>query len=101
MSILTIALCGVICGTNTWVDIENFGYSKREWLEKHLDLPYGIPSHDTFGCVFERLDAEQFQACFVEWMQSVNEHTHGQVLPIDASSCGAPTIKRMGRRQST
>ena len=47
--ILVIALCGVICGANNWVDIENFGKAKQEWLEKHLDMANGIPSHDTFG----------------------------------------------------
>lgn len=98
MSILTIALCGVICGANTWVDIENFGNSKREWLEKHLELPNGIPSHDTFGRVFERLDAEQFQTCFVEWMKVINEHTRGQVLPIDGKQLRRSHDKTNGKK---
>jgi DDE family transposase len=51
LSIITIALCGVICGADTWVDIEEFGKAKRAWLETFLELPNGIPSHDTFGRV--------------------------------------------------
>ena len=47
LSIITIALCAVICGADTWVDIEEFGYAKRAWLETFLDLANGIPSHDT------------------------------------------------------
>ena len=65
LAIITIALCAVICGADTWVDVEEFGYAKRGWLETFLDLPNGIPSHDTFGRVFARLDPEQFQACFL------------------------------------
>jgi hypothetical protein len=72
LAIITIALCAVICGADTWVDIEEFGYAKRAWLETFLDLPNGIPSHDTFGRVFARLDPEQFQACFLSWVQAIN-----------------------------
>src|SRR5947207_13623116 len=50
--IITIALCAVICGADTWVDVEEFGHAKRAWLETFLELPNGIPSHDTFGRVW-------------------------------------------------
>lgn len=83
MNILVIALCGVICGANTWVDIENFGHAKKAWLEEHLDLPHGIPSHDTFGRVFRQLEPDKFQTCFLTWMQAVGNLTQGQIIPID------------------
>jgi DDE family transposase len=51
LAISTIALCAVICGADTWVDVEEFGRAKRAWLETFLELPNGIPSHDTFGRV--------------------------------------------------
>ena len=59
--VIAIELCAVICGANGWTDIELFGKSKREWLETFLELPNGIPSHDTFGRVFGMLVAEQFE----------------------------------------
>ena len=83
MDIVTIALCGVIAGADSWVDVEAFGRRKAEWLRKMLDLPNGIPSHDTFGRVFARLDAQQFERCFTEWVLAVREVLQGDVVAID------------------
>jgi hypothetical protein len=63
-AIITIALGAVMCGADTWVDVEEFGQAKRTWLETFLDLPNGIASHDTFGRVFARLDPEQGHRVF-------------------------------------
>jgi hypothetical protein len=60
---LTIARCAVMCGADTWVEIEAWGRAKQAWLESFLCLPNGIPSHDTFGRVFARLNPEHFQPC--------------------------------------
>jgi predicted transposase YbfD/YdcC len=83
MDIIVIAICAVICGAETWVDIENFGKARIQWFKKFLELPNGIPSHDTFGRVFSLLNAEAFEACFFEWVQAVNQVTSGQVIAID------------------
>ena len=83
MDIVTIALCGVIAGADSWVDVEAFGKRKAEWLRKMLDLPNGIPSHDTFGRVFAKLDAQQFERCFTEWVLAVREVLQGDVVAID------------------
>lgn len=83
MDILVIAICAVICGAETWVDIENFGKARIEWFKKFLELPHGIPSHDTFGRVFDLLKAPAFEACFFDWVQAVNQITRGQVIAID------------------
>lgn len=76
--ILVIAVSAVICGAEGWTDIEEFGKSKEEWLRELIPLANGIPSHDTFSRVFERLDPEQFEACFLSWVQSLSSIT-GQV----------------------
>lgn len=55
---IVIAICAAICGADTWVDVETFGKAKRDWLHQFLELPHGIPSHDTFGRVFALLDQQ-------------------------------------------
>lgn len=69
LDIITIAICAVICGADDWVEMEQFGNDKRAFFEQFLMLPNGIPSHDTFGRVFARINPEQFQACFLKWVQ--------------------------------
>ena len=84
--ILTIAICAVICDADGWVDVENYGVSKHAWLTSFLALPNGIPSHDTFGRVFARIDPIQFQHCFMRWMRAMYQVTHGEVVPIDGKT---------------
>lgn len=83
IDILVIAICAVVCGAEDWPDVEAFGKAKETWLKQYLELPNGIPSHDTFGRVFARLDAEQFQTSFLKWVQAVMAVTDGQVVAVD------------------
>lgn len=83
INIITIAILGVICGADGWVDIERYGKAKQEWLGTFLDLSNGIPSHDTFGWVFRWLDAAAFQRQFVVWTQSLCQRTQGQLVSVD------------------
>ena len=83
LDIIIIAICGVICGAGSWVDIELFGKTKIDWLKTFLRLPNGIPSHDTFGRVFAALNPEEFESSFMEWVQAINQLTQGQVIAID------------------
>ena len=64
IDVVVVAICAVICGADSWVDVEMFGKSKKDWLSRLLELHNGIPSHDTFGRVFARLNSVQFDACF-------------------------------------
>ncbi len=86
IDIVTIAVCAVVCGADTWVDMALFGKSKKEWLSRILDLPNGIPSHDTFGRVLAMLDAKQFEASFIEWIRRVSQVTQGQIVAIDGKT---------------
>ena len=83
LDIVVIAICAIICGADDWVEVELFGNAKLPWLRTFLALPHGIPSHDTFGRDFARLNPEEFGRCFQEWVQAVYEITGGQVVPID------------------
>lgn len=76
----------MICDADGWVDVENYGVSKHAWLTSFLALPNGIPSHDTFGRVFARIDPIQFQHCFMRWMRAMYQVTHGEVVPIDGKT---------------
>ncbi len=86
IDMIVIAICAVICAADTWTDIEEFGHSKIEWLKTFLELPNGIPSHDTFGRVFSLLSAKTFQECFQSWVNGVFEVTGGQVIAIDGKT---------------
>lgn len=83
LDIVTIALCAVICGADTWVEVEAFGNAKRDWLHTFLALPHGIPSHDTFGRVFAALDPAQFETGFRSWVATVAQLTGGGVVAVD------------------
>src|SRR4030065_539950 len=82
LNILVIALCAVVAGADNWEDVEEFGKARIEWFQTFLELPNGIPSHDTFTRVFARLDPEQFQACFIRWMTAARKVIGGQVIAI-------------------
>lgn len=86
IDIIMVSICAVICGAESFVDISDFGAAKEGWFKSFLELPNGIPSHDTIGRVFSLLNPKQFQSSFSEWMQSVTKLTKGQVIAIDGKT---------------
>ncbi len=86
LDIIAITICGVICGAESWVEIEEYGVSKQEWLEKFLALPNGIPSRDTIRRLFAQLDPKQLQSCFLSWIKSIAQLTQGEVIAIDGKT---------------
>lgn len=101
INIITIALCAIIAGAEGWVDVENFGKQKQKWLGQFLDLKNGIPSHDTFGRVFARLDPEAFRESFLSWVKAIFEVTNGQVIAIDGKQLRRSHDKRLGKKAIT
>ncbi len=95
--IIIIAICGVICGAEGWVEIEEFGKAKEAWLTELLQLPNGIPSHDTFGRVFARLDPKQFEASFVEWAKGISQTVKG-VIAIDGKTLRRSHDRAAGKK---
>src|SRR5690606_18368170 len=98
IDIIAIAICAVICGAENWVDIELYGKSKLPCLKTFLELPNGIPSHDTFGRVFAKIDAQQFQLAFYEWVWAVNEIIAGKIINIDGKCLRGSDDQRLGKR---
>lgn len=86
IDIIVMAICAVVSGADTYEQIENFGKKRKRWLSKYLELPRGIPSHDTIGRVFERIDPGEFQCSFMHWIASVTQRTEGQVIAIDGKT---------------
>lgn len=86
IDILAITIAAVICGAEGWEDLEDFGECKKDWLKRFLELPNGIPSHDTFRRVISSIRPSEFQACFVDWVQSVFQVTEGEVIAIDGKT---------------
>ena len=97
LDILVLALCAILCGADSWVEVEDFGIAKLKWFRRFLPLPNGIPSHDTFGDVFARLEPQEFEACFLRWVQSTMEVTQGQVVAVDGKTLRRSHDKRAGK----
>jgi len=89
LDILVIALCTLLTGGEGFQDMELFGKSKRAWLQTFLALPHGIPSHDTFGRVFARLNPRRFQECFLSWTRAVAQLTQGTLISLDGKTVKA------------
>ncbi|MFI5333492.1 MAG: ISAs1 family transposase [Candidatus Babeliales bacterium] len=81
--IIFITIAAVLSGCEDWNDIELYGKAKEDWLKTFLQLPNGIPSHDTFNRVFAAIDPGALEKCFVEWVQQVAKISEGQIVSID------------------
>ena len=89
LDILVIALCTLLTGGEGFQDMELFGKSKLSWLQTFLALPHGIPSHDTFGRVFARLNPQRFQECFLSSTQAIAQLTEGALVSLDGKTVKA------------
>lgn len=98
LDIVVIAICATICGADGWEDVELFGETKEEWLKGLLELPHGPPSDDTYRRVFAALDAEEFQNCFMDWIEAVEELTQGQVIAVDGKTLRRSHDRSKGKK---
>ncbi len=96
VDVLTIAICGVVSGAEGWEHIEMFARIKEDWLRSFLELPNGIPSHDTIARVFRAIDPDQFQEVFTKWVGSIELKKEGKVVAIDGKSLRRSFDNSMG-----
>jgi predicted transposase YbfD/YdcC len=97
LDLIFIALCAVVSGANDCVAIEKFAKTKRDWLSKYVSFANGIPSHDTFSRLFATLDGEAVVACFLKWVEALEESTDGQLVAIDGKTARATLDRAKGK----
>jgi hypothetical protein len=84
--LVVLAVCAVVCGADGWVEVELFARSKFVWFKTFLDLPGGVPSHDTFNRVFARPDPDASEACFTAWAAALAGGSGGKLIAVDGKS---------------
>ena len=95
--ILVIALCAMLCGAEGFVDFEDFGNARRDWFLTMLELPNGIPSHDTFRRVFALLDPKEFSECFRNWTEGVRKFIQREIVALDGKTLKGSQQRSKGR----
>jgi predicted transposase YbfD/YdcC len=83
IDIITISICAVVCGADGWGEIEMYGIARKKWLGTFLELPNGIPSHDTFGRVFSQINPDEFNKSFLNWVKGISKITAGEIIAFD------------------
>ncbi len=86
IDLLTIAICTLLCGGESFNDMEDFGLAKHDWFKTFLTLRHGIPSHDTFNRLFAALDPQAFGECFVRWTQSLRQAVAQEIVALDGKA---------------
>jgi predicted transposase YbfD/YdcC len=84
--VLAIAICALLCGADSFEDMEVFGEAKSDWFATFLELPHGIPSHDTFNRVFAAIDPEKFLECFMRWTQGLRSAIAEEIVALDGKA---------------
>lgn len=86
LDIITISICAITSGASGFSQIQEFGKAKYEWFKEFLELPHGIPSHDTIGRIFARLDPNELREAFIDWVSAISSLVVGEVIPIDGKT---------------
>lgn len=95
--VLFISVAATLANAVTWGQMEAFAHAREEWLRKFLELPYGIPSHDTFERVNESIDPVKFAKCFAEWTRDIAERSEGTIVAIDGKTSRRSFDKQLGK----
>ena len=98
VSVLFIGICSVLCGAESWEQMEDFGHQRKDWLEQYVQLPHGVPSHDTFGRVFAQINSKAFQESFLRWVKLVTVKIPRQIIAIDGKTLRRSHDKARGKK---
>jgi predicted transposase YbfD/YdcC len=98
LDILFVALCAAICGADDFCEIEIWAKARLDWLKKYLDLPFGIPTHDTFNRVFQAIDPDQFFDCFRKWVMPLCESLQVKLIAVDGKTARATLDRKKGKK---
>jgi predicted transposase YbfD/YdcC len=83
---IIMAILAVICSADSWQEVAHFARAKEKWLRSFLELPHGVPSHDTFGRVFSVLEPEAFERCFLAWIGALAQRATGGLIAVDGKT---------------
>jgi predicted transposase YbfD/YdcC len=97
IDIIAIAIMATICGAEHFTEMEEWGEANKDWLRTFLELPNGIPSHDTFGDVFAKLDPAEFRKCFISWVEAIRTVVDGDLINIDGKTLRRSHNRRLGQ----
>ena len=86
LEMVFVALTAAICGANGWADVERFAKAKLDWFRQYIELPHGVPSHDTFGRVFARLDTGEFLSAMHQWVDQFAGSLRSRGIAIDGKT---------------
>ena len=86
IDLLVIAVCTLLCGGESFNDLEDFGHAKHDWFKTFLRLRNGIPSHDTFNRLYAALDPKAFLDCFLRWTQSLRQAVAQEIVALDGKA---------------
>ena len=100
VDLLTIILLGVICGCETWIDIEDYAEAKYEWLKTFLELPGGTPSNDTYRRLMERIRPEILEKVYRQWVLPYVGGCIGKHVAIDGKTICAASSNRLSHEES-
>ena len=96
IDILVIGFCSTLAGGEGFNDMELFGKAKEEWFRTFLELPNGIPTHDTFNRVFQAIDPQAFLECFLRWTEGLRHAVPGEIVAVDGKALRRALDKRKG-----
>ncbi len=98
IDVIIIGILAILCEYDEYTEMELFGEMKQEWLRSFLELPQGIPSHDTFGDIFAAIDPKALHQCFGEWVETIREKISGEIIAFDGKSIRRSKDKAGSRR---
>ena len=98
LDVITIGILAIICGYDDYTEMELFGQMREQWLRKFLELPGGIPSHDTFGDIFAAINPMRFHECFAQWVQGVREKISDEIIAVDGKTIRGSRNDAKGKR---